>query len=61
MSDIDMHDFGGMFAETYTEYCSCGKKTEVSTQDNKQHAEYATDVYVKCDCGKSVRFSLPVN
>lgn len=60
MSD-DMYDFGGCCAKTYVEHCSCGKKTEVSTQGNESGAEYTTYIYVKCDCGKSVHFSLPVN
>lgn len=57
----DLYDFGSECAKTYTEYCSCGKKTEVSTQGNERYSEYTTDIYVKCDCGKSVHFSLPVN
>jgi len=56
----DMYDFGGEFAQTYKEECECGKVIEVSTQED-ENPEYHTAVFVKCDCGKSVCFSLPVN
>jgi len=55
-----MYDFDEECAQTYKEQCRCGKEVEVSTQTDDR-PEYYTDVYVKCECGKSVRFSLPVN
>ena len=57
---IDMYDFGGEFQQTYKNTCKCGNKIEVSNQKD-QHPEYYTDVFVKCGCGKSVKFELPVN
>ena len=53
-------DFGGKWAQTYTEKCECGNVIEVSTQPDR-HPEYYTEVFVKCPCGKSVGFYLPVN
>ena len=58
MSDI--YDFGGKFAQTYKEECECGRVIEVSTQTDRE-PEYYTEVFVKCECGKSVFFLLPVN
>jgi hypothetical protein len=55
-----MYDFGGEFAQTYSENCKCGKVIEVSTQEDN-HPEYKTEVFVKCQCGESVAFLLPVN
>ena len=55
-----MYDFGGDCAEKYQEQCECGKVVEVSTQRD-QCPEYHTEVFVKCDCGQSVGFILPVN
>jgi len=52
--------FGGRAAQLYTETCECGNTIEVSTQKDDE-PEYYTSVYVKCACGKSVRFILPVN
>ena len=46
---------------TYTGECECGRVIEVSTQDGIDVSEYVTTVYVRCTCGKSVRFELPVN
>ena len=62
MSDkkIDIYDFGGECSQTYTEECKCGNNIEVSTQRDS-HSEYHTDVFVKCECGESVGFNLPVN
>jgi len=56
----DMYDFGGEFAQTYAQTCECGEIIEVSTQRDRGPEYYAT-VYVKCACGKSVLFELPVN
>ena len=56
----DMYDFENDFAQTYKETCDCGNVVEVSTQKD-ECPEYYTTVYVKCTCGKSVAFSLPVN
>jgi cytochrome c1 len=61
MIDRDMYDFDGEFAQTYTEKCpACGTETEVSTQRDG-NPEYYTGVYVRCTCGDSVAFNLPVN
>jgi hypothetical protein len=58
---MDMYDFGGSYAQTYTETCECNNIVEVSTQGDDT-PEYHTDVYVRCACcGRSVAFSLPVN
>jgi hypothetical protein len=56
-----MYDFDEEFAQTYTETCAnCGDKIQVSTQQDRT-PEYYTAVYVKCMCGDSVEFRLPVN
>ena len=57
---MDLYDFGDECAQTYTKECECGKTHEVSTQQDSC-PEYYTDIYIKCDCGKSVGFELPVN
>ena len=57
---MEHYDFGGEFAQTYKAECECGNQIEVSTQKDES-PEYYTDVFVKCACGKSVKFSLPVN
>ena len=44
----------------FTKKCTCGKEFEVRTQPDED-PEYYTDVFVKCDCGSFVLFSLPVN
>jgi len=57
----NVYDFGSKFAQTYKSSClSCGKEMEVSTQEDAC-PEYRTDINVKCECGDSVEFSLPVN
>jgi len=56
-----MYDFGDDYAETYTNECEgCGEIIQVSTQKD-EYPEYHTYVFVKCRCGESVGFSLPVN
>ena len=55
-----MYDFNEELAQTYTNECECGKEIKVSTQQDRC-PEYEADVYVLCDCGKSVHFVLPVN
>lgn len=57
---LNMYDFDKECAQTYKEKCVCGKEIEVSTQQDGC-PEYYTEIYVKCTCGKSVNFSLPVN
>lgn len=58
---MDLYDFGSEYAKTYSEQCKeCGKTYEVSTQKDN-HPEYFTEVYLKCECGASVLFDLPVN
>ena len=56
----DLYDFDGLCAQTYSEKCKCGEVVEVSTQRDS-YPEYQTEVYVKCKCGRSVAFLLPVN
>lgn len=54
-------DFGGKYAQTYKEKCkACGHIHVISTQRDNE-PEYYTTVFVKCFCGESVLFSLPVN
>ena len=61
MPEKHVYDFGSKYAQTYTEVCpGCGKQFQVSAQRD-QSPEYITDVFVKCDCGESVQFNLPVN
>ena len=60
MSSVEMYDFGCEFSEVYCESCVCGKVIEVSTQKD-EGPECYTEVFVKCECGESVSFSLPVN
>ena len=55
-----LYEFGEDYAVTYTEECECGNKIEVSTQQDNC-PEYHTEIHVRCKCGKSVEFSLPVN
>lgn len=54
------YDFDCEFQQTYSNECKCGKVIEVSTQKDS-HPEYYTSVFVKCECGNSVAFELPVN
>ena len=54
----DIYDFGGEHSQPCKKKCECGKVIEVSSQDD---SEYQFDVYVKCDCGRSVHFVLPCN
>lgn len=55
-----LYDFGAKCAQTYTHKCECGHIVEVSTQKDNC-PEYYTEVVVRCPCGKSVKFDLPVN
>ena len=57
---MNLYEFGSKHAETYSKKCSCGKTIEVSTKKD-EHSEYLTEIHVKCDCGDSVCFNLPVN
>ena len=57
----DIYEFGSEYAQTYKAKCNrCGKEIEVSTQKDG-NPEYYTDVFVRCSCGGSAHFSLPVN
>ena len=56
----EIYEFGSEYAQTFEEKCSCGKVILVSTQKDRC-PEYYTDIFVKCECGKSVKFELPVN
>lgn len=60
MPTDDLYAFGSPSAQTYAKTCECGRVIEVSTQKD-EHPEYYTEIHVKCTCGKSVRFDLPVN
>lgn len=55
-----MYDFGGEFSQIHIGKCVCGRVIEVSTQEDRG-PEYYTDIFVRCVCGKSVGFELPVN
>jgi ribosomal protein L31 len=57
----DLREFGSEYAQTYKAKCNkCGNEIEVSTQKDGS-PEYYTDVFVRCSCGGSVHFELPVN
>jgi hypothetical protein len=56
----DKYDFGSEYAQTYKEKCKCGNEIEVSTQTDS-YPEYTAGVFVRCPCGESVGFELPVN
>ena len=56
----ELYGFGGEYAQTYKNKCVCGEIIEVSTQKDED-PEYKTDIYVRCQCGRSVHFELPVN
>lgn len=55
-----MYDFGCEFSQVYKSKCECGNIVEVSAQED-DHPEYYVSVFVRCECGKSVEFSLPIN
>ena len=56
-----LYDFGSDFAQTYKAACErCGREVEISTQRDI-YPEYYTEIFVRCQCGASVRFELPVN
>jgi len=55
-----MYDFGERWAQTYEEECECKRIIQVSTQQDN-NPEYYIDINIKCVCGKSVLFNLPVN
>lgn len=56
-----IYEFGSEWAQTYTSRCSgCGKDINVSTQKDES-PEYYAEVHVRCPCGGSVVFDLPVN
>ena len=57
---MDICDFGDDNAATYTGKCECGRVIEVSAQKDN-YAEYINTVFVRCTCGKSVKFEFPVN
>ncbi len=57
-----MYDFREDIAQTYIETCKgCGRVVEVSIQQDHGSNEYDAEIYVRCLCGGSVRFLLPVN
>lgn len=57
----DLYQFGSERAQTYKAKCNkCGNEIEVSTQKDSDPECY-TDVFVRCSCGGSAYFELPVN
>ena len=57
----EFYDFGGKYAQEFESKCNkCKKEISISTQKD-ENPEYYTDVFVKCKCGGSVSFRLPVN
>lgn len=61
MTFDNLYDFGSDVAQTYKSKCKkCGIEIEVSTQQDK-YPEYYTDIFIRCSCGGSVHFELPVN
>jgi hypothetical protein len=57
---MDLYEFGSDYAKTYKKKCKCGRTVEVSTQKD-ENPEYYTEIHVRCVCGRSVVFDLPVN
>ena len=53
-------DFDSEYSETTAETCKCGRVIEVSGQKDNC-PEYVITIYVRCACGLSVEFNLPVN
>jgi RNase P subunit RPR2 len=54
----DVQDY---YSYEYLETCEeCGKVHRILTQQSGP-SEYETEVYVTCDCGDLVWFTLPVN
>ena len=53
------YDFGGKYAQSYESTCECGRKIIISSY-NDEVIEYYHDVFVKCICGKSIYFKLPI-
>ena len=61
MTDLETCDFGGFWSHIYKQQCAnCHIIHEVSTQPDDS-PEYYTDIYIKCRCGNSVKFTIPVN
>lgn len=55
-----MYDFGRPDAQTYTEACKkCGKTHAISSQ--KEGGCCLLELFIRCDCGASVKFELPVD
>ena len=53
------HDFGGDEAETFARSCkSCGKVLSIS-QKRTEHPCSFRDLFVRCQCGESVHFTIP--
>jgi hypothetical protein len=49
------------FRQIYEEECPlCKITTKVITQTDN-YPEYHTEIYVQCNCGNYIEFSLPVN
>ncbi len=60
-AEIDMYDFNGEFAQTYTKMCSaCDSQVSISTQAEDALGHH-TSVYIMCKCGNSVGFRIPAN
>ncbi len=55
------NEFGSFGSDVYIETCKgCGEDIEVSAQ-RYAPSEYTTDIHVRCRCGESVHFEIPVN
>ncbi len=57
----DYGDFDDEDSQVYIEKCTqCGKTHVISAQSD-DCPEYYTDIFYRCDCGASIKFTLPVN
>lgn len=58
---MEIYEFGSKYSQEYKSKCKkCNKEIIVSTQKD-ECPEYYVDVFVKCSCGGSAQFRLPVN
>ena len=57
----ELYNFNCKFSQTYSNKCVCGQEIDISTQEDNS-PEYYSIIFIKCTkCGKSIKFSLPVN
>ncbi len=45
---------------SYEILCSCGKNHQILTQ-SYNFPEYEAQIYILCECGEYIEFTLPVN